>query len=81
MKGNKSNRGGTPAPTFKKGKNKANTALGIREANSQFIERSVSNENIRHTARFTHHSTQNKNRKGSAKKHNSKKAPKSCDRK
>lgn len=80
QKGNKSNRGGTPAPNLKKGKNKPNTALGIRESNSQFIERSISNENIRHTARFTHHSTHNKNRKGSAKK-NVKKAPKSCDRK
>lgn len=69
-KGSKSNRGGTPAPTFFKGKNKPNTALGLRDVSSQFIERSISNENITNTARFMHNTNQNKNnRKGSAKKY------------
>lgn len=50
-RGNKSNRGGTPAPAIQKNKNKSNTSLGVGS-----------------TARFSHHSTQNKNRNGSAKK-------------
>lgn len=68
LKGSKSNRGGTPAPVFQKTKYKPNTALGTRDKNGQLIERSISNENIRNTARFSHHSTHTKNRKGSAKK-------------
>lgn len=95
FKGSKSNRGGTPAPVFQRTKFKPNTALGLRDKNGQLIERSISNENIRNTARFSHNSTHNKNRKGSAKKSKGsskfninvnsksmgKKAPKSCDRK
>ena len=66
-KGTKSTRGGTPAPALQNRQKQVNTVLGIRNQGSNFIERSISNECIRSTARFSHHSNQARTRKGSAK--------------
>jgi hypothetical protein len=65
IKGNKSTRGGTPAPGLHRQK-QPNTTWGINSSASQFIERSSSNEWIREIDRFNHN-TSSKTRKGSAK--------------
>ena len=44
LKGNKSTRGGTPAPAALGRQKQVNTSLGLRSSGSQFIERSISNE-------------------------------------
>lgn len=43
-KGNKSMRGGTPAPAQHSRQKQVNTSLGLRNAGAQYIERSISNE-------------------------------------
>lgn len=71
IKGGKSTRGGTPAPT-NQNRSQVNTVLAVKSSASGFIERSASNECIRTTSRFNHHTTQSKTRKGSAKKQRNK---------
>jgi hypothetical protein len=71
IKGGKNTRGGTPAPPSQN-RSQANNTLTVKNSASGFIERSASNECIKTSSRFNHHTTQGKTRKGSAKKQKSK---------
>ena len=62
MKGNKSTRGGTPAPAQQSRQKQINTSLGVRTIGAQYIERSMSNERI-NSARCNHHTVEAKGRK------------------